>query len=558
MNIPSSVLDLADLTVEQVIVADSVLLINVRSNAASAVCPNCHQVSGHVHSSHVRSPRDLPVGEHVVRLVIHARRFACQNPDCPRRTFVERFPNLVPLYAQRTLRFTRTLEDLGFALGGRAGARLGRRVRIPASRDTILRTLRRADSAERPRTRVLGVDDFALLRGQSYGTILVDLEAHRPIDLLPDRTAATLAEWLAGRAGIEVITRDRSREYARGITTGAPTAKQVADRFHLLVNLREALERLLARLQGRMRKLPLDEQTAEALAVRNQATLRPLRGPSPSEQVARQGRRASRMARWEAVRALYAQGTPIRQIAKTLDLSWTTARNFAHAETYPERSPKSPQPSITDPYVEYLTKRWEAGCHNASQLWRELVEQGYPGARIQVARWARQRREARAVLSVPDCESRSGEAGADGELIAGSTPRATLGRLPGSRKLVWLLIRAEEKLDDEELTLRQHILQDPDVATAHELIQRFGRMVRERRPDQLDDWTRACQASGLAELRNFATYIAQDRAAVEAGLTERWSNGQTEGQITRLKLIKRQMYGQAGFDLLRRRVLQPA
>jgi transposase len=429
---------------------------------------------------------------------------------------------------------------------------------MPASRDTILRTLCRADSVARPTPRVLGVDDFAFRRGQSYGTILVDLEAHRPIDLLSDRTAVTLAEWLTSHPGIEVIARDRSREYARGATEGAPEAQQVADRFHLLVNLREALERLLARLQGGLRSLPLDEQAAKALAARTQAISRPLRGPSPSEQPARQARRASRLARWEAVRALYVQGTPIRQIAKTLGLSWTTARNFAVAEVYPERGPKSPQPSLIDSYVEYLASRWDAGCHNASQLWRELIERGHSGTRIQVARWAHQRRETRAVPDEPRDEPHSAEAGADDERIVGSTPRATLVRLPGSRELAWLLIRVEEKLDDEELTLRHHILQDSDIATARDLAQRFGRMVRNRRADQLADWIRACQVSGLTELRNFATYIAQDRAAVEAGLTERWSNGQTEGQITRLKLIKRQMYGQAGFVLLRRRVLQPA
>jgi transposase len=387
----------------------------------------------------------------------------------------------------------------------------------------------------------LGVDDFAFLRGHSYGTILVDLEEHCPIELLPDRTAATLSEWLTNHPGIEVIARDRSREYARGATTGAPKAKQVADRFHLLVNLRDALERLLARLQGRLRRLPLDAEAAKAMAVHTQVISRPLRGPSPSDQVARHGRRESRVARWEAVRALYAVGTPIRPIAKTLDLSWTTARNFSYAEVYPGRSPKSPQPSMLDSYVEYLTSRWDEGCHSASQLWRELVERGYLGARIQVARWARQRREVLVTIgSIP------------------TGPKASLAKLPGSRSLVWLLIRAEAKLGAGDVVHLQHILQDPDIVAARSLAQRFGAMVRERRPDLLADWLQACRTSGIAELRNFATYIERDSAAVRAGLTERWSNGQTEGQITRLKLIKRQMYGRAGFDLLRQRVLQPA
>jgi transposase len=196
---------------------------------------------------------------------------------------------------------------------------------------------------------------------------------------------------------------------------------------------------------------------------------------------------------------------------------------------------------MLDSYVEYLTSRWDEGCHSASQLWRELVERGYLGARIQVARWARQRREVLVTIgSIP------------------TGPKASLAKLPGSRSLVWLLIRAEAKLDAEEVAHLKHILQDPDIVAARSLAQRFGAMVRERRPDLLADWLQACRTSGIAELRNFATYIERDSAAVRAGLTERWSNGQTEGQITIPKLIKRQMYGRAGFYLLRRRVLQLA
>jgi len=562
MNISSSILALPDLTVEQVIVRNNVLVIDVLSTTDSAACPSCHQPSERIHSRYTRSPRDLPIGEYVVRLTIHARRFSCPNPNCPRRTFVERFPDLVPLYAQRTLRFTRNLEDLGFALGGRAGSRLGRRMRLPASRDTVLRALIRADSVVWPTPRVLGVDDFAFLRGQSYGTILMDLETRSPVDLLPDRRSATLSEWLVNHPGTEVISRDRSQEYARGATSGAPTAKQVADRFHLLVNLREALERLLARIQGRLRTLALDEQAAQAITEGALATPRPLRGPAPSEQATLRSRRESRYARWETVRALFAQGTPIRQIAKTMTLSWTTTRNFAYAEVFPERSPKSPQPSLIDPYVRYLVARWDEGCHNASQLWRELVERGYPGTRIQVARWARQRREASAdtasMIEEPKAESQSGEADVVERPIADPTPKESLARLPGSRRLAWLLTHAEEQLKPESLALLHHIIQDQDVVNARNLALRFGVMVRERQPDRLDEWIHDCQASGIVELRNFATYIERDSAAVRAGLTEPWSNGQTEGQITRLKLIKRQMYGRAGFDLLRRRVLQTA
>ena len=179
-----------------------------------------------------------------------------------------------------------------------------------------------------------------------------------------------------------------------------------------------------------------------------------------------------------------------------------------------------------------------------------------------MAQWARQKREAPAtigsIFTVPTGSKAESDPRETKDQATGPNPQASPANLPGSRKLVWLLIRAEGKLDAGDLALLQHILQDPDIAAARSLAQRLGAMARERRPDLLDEWLQACRTSGIAELSNFATYIERDSAAVRAGLTERWSNGQTEGRITRLKLIKRQMYRRAGFDLLRRRVLKPA
>jgi transposase len=550
---PQFVFTLPGLVFERVTVSDTLLTIDVRSSTASAACPDCQTRSDRVHSRHIRSLRDLPIGEYAVRLALHTRRFRCRNPDCRRRTFVERLPDIAPLYAQRTVRLTQSLIELGFALGGRAGSRLGRRLRLPVGKDTILRTVRRSGSTARPTPRVVGVDDFALHKGQSYGTILVDLERRWPVDLLLDRTAAVLSEWLGSHPGVEVITRDRSTEYARGATEGAPTARQVVDRFHLLINLREAIERLLTRIHGKLGALPFAVETARLLRARRRSAPRPLRVPSPTEQVARDARRGSRVARWETARTLFAQGTPIREIARVLDISWTTARNFAHTETYPERNPKRPQVSLIDPYVGYLAQRWDEGCHNASQLWRELQEQGYPAARIQVARWARQQRQAPAPTS-----PRKHRQGSEVASATEAGPGRETGRvlLAGPRALVWVLLRAEDQLDAVETALLQHILQDTDVGVVRDLSQRFQEMVRRRLPDRLDEWLRACHRSNIVEMDNFATALERDLAAVRAGLTDTWSNGQVEGQITRLKLLKRAMYGQASLDLLRRRVLE--
>jgi transposase len=223
------------------------ITITLQSTAPSAACPRCGEASARVHSYYTRSPHDLPVSAYRVQAVLHVRRFRCPNPACATVTFAERLPNFLLPYAQRTVRLREALRQLGLALGGAAGARTSQRLHLPASRDTLLRLVRQLPPPSVVRPRVLGVDDFAFRKGKRYGTILLDLEQRCPIDLLPERSAASLEQWLQAHPGVEVIARDRGPEYIRGATAGAPQAIQVADRFHLLTNLREALERVLER-----------------------------------------------------------------------------------------------------------------------------------------------------------------------------------------------------------------------------------------------------------------------------------------------------------------------
>src|SRR5215207_9649017 len=219
---------------------DGKLLVEATAVRFTVACPDCHQLSARIHSWYMRTPRDLPVSDHLVQLHLHVRRFFCDTPSCARRTFAERLPELLPFRAQRTQRFSRSLEVLGFALGGRAAARTAAKLGLRTSRNTLLRCVQHAQLPARPTPRVLGVDDVAFRKGHSYGTILVDLEQHRPVDLLPDRDADLLITWLQAHPGVEIVSRDRSTEFRRAITSGAPDALQVADRWHLLVNLREA------------------------------------------------------------------------------------------------------------------------------------------------------------------------------------------------------------------------------------------------------------------------------------------------------------------------------
>lgn len=224
----------------------------VTTIAEEAECPLCHRCSARVHSRYVRSVADLPWLGCAVRLQLHVRRFFCPNQDCPQQIFTERLPSVVEPYARRTTRLTDVFTLLGFALGGEAGRKLAEGMGLCTSPDTLLRLIRAQPEEQAPTPRVLGVDDFSFCKRKSYGTILLDLEKRIPIDILPDREAATLKKWLEDHPGVEIISRDWGGPYADGARQGAPKARQVADRFHLLMNLSETMKSFFLNKQAQL------------------------------------------------------------------------------------------------------------------------------------------------------------------------------------------------------------------------------------------------------------------------------------------------------------------
>jgi transposase len=529
---------------------DELIDIVAHSIATAALCPVCQRRSTHVHSYYQRLPADLPIADRRVRLVLTVRRFRCLNPHCARATFAERLPQLVAPHEQRTARLRMALEAVALAVGGQAGQGLAQKLKMPASRDTLLRIVRRTSDVPVAAPEVLGVDDWAQRRGRVYGTILVDLERRRAIDLLPDRTAETLAHWLQAHSSVKTVARDRSGEYARGISLGAPHAQQVADRWHLLVNLREAVEKVLDRLRpelssGALAKTP--ENSGEIPVIRQRYRGR-------SEMAARDGRRARQLAVHEKIHRLHRAGQPISTIAHQLRLSRTTVYRYLAMRTVPERNPHPRRASILDPFVEYLSQRWRAGCRNASQLWREIQPQGYPGTRKQVMAWVYERREQPGRTTPRKYLQPSTRSGA--QLISHD---ATADRAPwpAARRLVWLLLKRTDQLTPEEVRRRDDLLTQPVLRQAQQLAQEFQRIVRQRRARSLEAWLAACEKSKIPELINLAAGMRRD-SAVKAACRSKWSNGQTEGQVNRLKTLKRQMYGRANLDLLRARFLHPA
>jgi len=515
-----------------------------------------------VHSRYRRKPADLPSLGRRVGVSLRVRRFYCRNAKCARRTFAERLPELVAPHARRTCRLAAAQARVGVALGGNAGSRLLRHLAMPASTDTVLRLVHRLPLPAQEPPRVVGVDDWAIRKRCTYGTVVVDLERRRVLDLLPDRTAETLAGWLRAHPAIEAVARDRSTEYARGISLGAPKAVQVADRWHLLANMRQAVERWLHAAQARLRRLPMPPSDGGP-------TVSTRRGQAFRRSAPERAAGAETRARWQArhaeVRQRHLAGEALLGIARATGLALGTVRKYARAETFPARTPHGPGPSILDPYLAHLERRLAEGCENGIALWRELRGQGFPGGTRQVHRWLIERRTTPAKTGPHVRRAREADE-ARPPIEYGTAPA-----LPTAPQLAWLLVQPATSLNAVDAAIAARVEQDEQAAAVVGLARRFTALLRAcgvagrrdgRAPAdpavELNAWladARACSAPAIA---TFAAGLEVDGAAVRAAVTQPWSSGQAEGQINRIKLLKRQSYGRASFDLLRRRVLLAA
>jgi transposase len=402
------------------------------------------------------------------------------------------------------------------------------------SPDTVLRRVKEGDGVSAgAELKVVGVDDWAWRKGQRYGTILVDLERRVPIDLLADRSAGSLETWLKAHPGVQVISRDRAGVYAEGAAKGAPEAIQVADRFHLLCNLTAAVERSLESRREPLRSA-VQAHNQESDSARAEAlTAKP--DPKTRYEQQKEVRRQRRLDRYNQVVELHRRGMSQNDISRTLDLERKTVRRFLRAGQFPERAHARRRPARVSAFQEYLKQRWNEGCHNATQLWHEIESQGYRGGRSMVARLVSAFR-----IRAPQPPFR-----------AKPQPRDL-----SPRQAAMLMAKHPERLtEDQQGLLTKLTATSPEIATMNTLIKDFSVLLREHRIKDFRAWSADTIASGFPELKRFCDGLERDRAAVLAAIELPWSNGQVEGQVHRLKLIKRQMYGRAGFPLLRSRVL---
>ncbi len=537
---------------------DELVTLHLQSTQPSADCPLCHQAAMRVHSHYQRTVADLPGGARRVRLRLQVQKFYCDNAACDRTIFVERITPFVAPWARMTTRLNHALRTIGLATCGRLGARLATRLGMPVSWLTIIRRMM-TDIAPAPTSVThVGIDDFAFRRRHHYGSLLVNLDAHTLIDLLPDRTVETATAWLQSHPEIVVVSRDRGDIYAGAAQRALPDAQQVADRFHIVKNFADALEPIFARNWASLpspdtmifRDAPSPSPSPPTPALRELPQSLPAERAVARRVAARtpevQARFAVKQQQFAEVMTLAATPMSPQHIAATLGLSPRTVSRWIQTGQHPGSRPRRPYPRMLDSFAGYLRRRWHQGCQDTNVLWQEVQAHGFRGSQRTLYRFV--------------------------EILKAEHPRpphippVSPSELPpldfaflldySYRDALWWFIRAPAKLS-ARLTSAVEALCHVSLPLRHlyTLAQSFVGMVRTRCGEQLDGWLAEAHQCEFPEVRRFAQGVVRDYAAVHAGLTEIYSNGMVEGFVNKIKMVKRVMFGKAGFALLRQRTL---
>ena len=543
---------LAGLRVHRVEDIGHAVLISASCRAGEACCPRCGSPSARVHGGYSRMMADGAVGGRPVLIALRVRRFRCADSSCAKVTFAEQAGGLTVRYRRRSGPLPGMLAGFGLELGGRAAARLAGTLGIAVHPSTVLRlVMALPDPPVTAAPQVTGVDDFALRKGHVYGTVVADAESGDVIDLLPDREAGTLEQWLTAHPGAEVICRDRAGAYAEGAAAGAPGAIQVADRWHLWHNLGEYAEKAVVAHRGCLTAAAAgapDGPAGDAPPGQQapQDVMAAAAAPGPDGLLDVHGRERVLVSRTRerhaAVHELLQAGRSQREAAEILGLSPNTVNRYARQPDAAGLLVKATsRETRLDPFKPYISQRWNEGITSAAALHAELTARGWTGNVRAVERYVRQFRAA-------DGRTRAGRA-------ARPVPAAPL--VPKTRRITrWLLSRPGSLDADDQAQLAGVTAACPHLDALAGHIRAFaGMMTRRQGLLALEDWLTRVEADDQPQLHSFANGIRRDQQAVTAGLALPYSSAAMEGNVNKIKMIKRQMYGRAGFPLLRKRVI---
>ncbi|MGW1682908.1 ISL3 family transposase, partial [Saccharopolyspora sp. NPDC002376] len=492
---------LARLRIDDVHAAGSVVRIEASTLSGRVACPGCGTLSDRVHSRYERRLSDTAISGREVLIRLRVRRLFCDNTGCAKKTFAEAVPELAVRYGRRTTALERVLCAVALALGGRAGARLTQHLAAAVSRMTLLRMVRALPDPEQATPRVLGVDDFALRRGHHYGTILIDIESRRPVDMLTDRTAETLTAWLQAHPGVEIVCRDRAGAYAEGAREGAPDALQVADRWHVWNNLAGAVERMVARNQECL-SAAVDTGADSGPDVDVEHVPAPVTAVQPQDRTDRIATRTRE--RYNAIHALLAEGVGIRAICAQLGLARGTVRRFARADAVEElltRNGTGRRPSLLEEFKPYLHQRFNDGCTNAAALFAEIKARGYRGGQKIVREYLRPFRAASRIPKPPH-------------------------KPPSVRRVVgWIMSDPDNMESKDQRRLDAILAASPQLTALAGHVRAFATMMCGLRGHELEGWMAAVDADDQPGLHSFVLGLRRDQDAVTAGLTLPYNSG---------------------------------
>ncbi|HAL52918.1 MULTISPECIES: ISL3 family transposase [Pseudomonadati] len=512
------------------------LYISTYAYQKHSTCPICGITSDRVHSRYFRTLLDLPVSGYLVKIKLRARKYFCDNSVCHRKVFTERFDCEIRPYYRRMIRSNELLFKMGLELGGNRGSAISRYVGLPVSSSTMLRVIQGVDIQPKALTsEVIGVDDWAFKKGSTYGTVIVDLERKEVIDLLPDRESDTLAEWLKNHPEIKVVSRDRYGPYALGIKTGAPDAIQVADRFHLIMNLGEAAKKVLQSKAKELKEIfklyndpkrkepPLTEVTGpveanlEVLATISTANIG-----------------AHKQYLFDKVKELYANGITLRQIARITNLDRKTVARYVSVEKLEKR--QSRNSTNLESFINYLLSEENHG-KTYRELHNTIVQMGFNGKYTQFCHKMNE------VYNMPGLSRMKYKA----QVVVAKTWSPT--------KLSLMLYRESKHLKEDDKEFLELLFEKlPQIKQLEQLIKDFKQLFLIKKEGMLQKWIQEASTSECG-LKNFAKNLLRDYEAVNNAVVRTVSNGQVEGQVNRIKNIKRKMYGRAGFQLLRKMIL---